>query len=284
MRAITQTSRRALFALVFTLLTQSLLADQTGVTVPFKLERGYMVMVNGEIQSKAIRVKIDTGATHSVLDPRAARRLGIKPIKRSVTIIAFGRKIRLYRAVVSRLRLGDHVVSALPCVLGDLSFNGADLLLGLDALRRTSLTIDYENRLLSFDSGSSGGATERLLSETGLALIRVQVEGHPVVLAIDSGAKRINLFKDRIGTLRRDLRDLGRARVGTLAGRQTVRRVELDRVTLAGLSWQKQEAFLLSHAADSLADGVLGLGDLGIGKIHIDFVRSEIRIFPQVEL
>lgn len=277
MRARKQTSR-TLTALLFTLTATGLSQPGQDHLVPFDLGGQHLILVSGTVRGKSIRIKIDTGATHSVLDSKAARRLGIKPVGKSANIHAFGKSRDLKRAILSHLRIGTYSIPPLPCLLGNVSFVEADMILGLDVLRRSSLTIDYENRTISFASDHRGGLPVALVPGSSRALVPVEIEGRTVVLAIDTGAPRINLFQERIESWSEELRVRGRARISTLAGRIRVRRVELDRIRFGGSLWEGQEAFLLDTPADSLADGVLGLADLKLKRIHLDFPNRRVSI------
>jgi predicted aspartyl protease len=110
---------------------------------------------------EAVTLLLDTGATHTMLTPAAARRVGLTPAPRALTgalQVVGGHQMRFPLVPLAALAMGEAVVENLQ--VGILStFPGTrtvDGLLGGDFLEHFTLTLDYRGRWLQLAPTASG--------------------------------------------------------------------------------------------------------------------------------
>ncbi len=248
-------------------------AQETQSSLPFRLLQDYMIVVRATAgESTKLKVLIDTGANFSVLDKRIAKKMGLKAVGRKYRTSAFGKKRTLGRVILPGLRVGP-VFTSLPCLVDDLSWLGLDAIIGLDLLRRRSLSIDFESRVMSFGNPRNLGSLIPLEVHSSLVVVPVQVSGHELSLAVDTGALRITLFEDRVRHLKERFRVVGRPSIIALGSKLRVTEVALTEVRMGQTGWQSHNAFLLESTSDNGVDGVLGLASLNLKRVHFDFVN-----------
>jgi len=91
-----------------------------------------------------VRMLVDTGATFSVIPEALARAVGIKRLRRSVTIaLADGRRVKL-DAGTAIFRIGEREAPA-TILVGDV----AEPILGVETLEALGLTVDPRRRRLA---------------------------------------------------------------------------------------------------------------------------------------
>lgn len=91
-----------------------------------------------------VRMLVDTGATFSVIPEALARAVGIKRLRRSVTVaLADGRRVKL-DAGTAIFRIGDREAPA-TILVGDV----AEPILGVETLEALGLTVDPRKRRLT---------------------------------------------------------------------------------------------------------------------------------------
>jgi hypothetical protein len=126
-----------------------------------------------------------------VLDRRIARklRLTVEPSQ----VVAFGQTLRIDRATLPDLHIGSYAVGTVPAAVGDLSYlqgTRIDVILGLDVLARTSFSIDYSARQLSFAPSARESAVAPLRIVWPFVTVRLSVAGHPTQLLVDTRQPR----------------------------------------------------------------------------------------------
>jgi predicted aspartyl protease len=133
-------------------------------TIPLETA-GNHILVHAVLNHReAVTLLLDTGATHTMLTPEAARRVGLTPVPRALTgalQVVGGRQVRFPLVSLATLAMGEAVVKNLPVgILG--TFPGTrtvDGLLGGDFLEHFTLTLDYSaRRLLLAPSGATASA------------------------------------------------------------------------------------------------------------------------------
>jgi hypothetical protein len=183
---------------------------QTSEAIRFRLRDGYLMvvptMVNG---SGPFSFLLDTGATHTVIDPELARRLQAPVIgKASLTGVLHVRQDELVR--LQDVRLGEASVSGWGAVVDKLARQkmlapGIRGVLGEDFLSRFDVLIDYKQHSLRFGDAPPRGERCRFETTgqyrgsptTNRLLIPVEfmeVSGETVQLQLDTGAKTPELF------------------------------------------------------------------------------------------
>ena len=122
--------------------------------VPFRLYKDYLILMKGSIGSlQDLTFLIDTGATTTVLSPHIASKLKLK--QKSGKAAAYGKPVSIKSAIVRRLSLGSVLFHAIPVVIpgafsmpSDLQL--VDAIVGLNVLKRTNFSIDYESKKIRF--------------------------------------------------------------------------------------------------------------------------------------
>ena len=141
------------------------LAVLTPATVPSTVPIetiGNHILVRAVLNYReAVTLLLDTGATHTMLTPAAARRVGLTPAPHALTgalQVVGGRQMRFPLVPLAALAMGEAVVENLQ--VGILStFPGTrtvDGLLGGDFLEHFTLTLDYSGRWLQLTPTPSG--------------------------------------------------------------------------------------------------------------------------------
>ena len=123
--------------------------------VPFKLYRGYVIVVRGSIGAlKNLNFIVDTGAVPSVLDARIARKLHLRGQPSRIDLPT--KTLATERVTVPDVTLGPSHVGKLSVIVQDLSFVEeawgirVDAMIGFDLLGQSPFTIDYELKTIVF--------------------------------------------------------------------------------------------------------------------------------------
>jgi len=123
------------------------------VTVPFELKSN-LIVLNTRVNGRERRLVLDTGASQTMLDTKAAAELHVDPSERRVARGAGG-DIEVALAPLKSVDVGDARVENLTCIVSDVSGiaeklgGGIDGVLGFDFLSRFTVTIDYAARKLT---------------------------------------------------------------------------------------------------------------------------------------
>jgi predicted aspartyl protease len=245
-------------------------ADEINEPVPFKLYKNHYILVHGSVMgSETMKMVIDTGANCSVLNGKTAKRLGLRPKGEKFEINAFGRVSRAQRAVLRGLRIGP-VLTSVVIFVADLSWLGVDAIIGLDVLRRQNLTIDYEGRTLAFGHKTQLRDSVTFENDGALVMIRANVHGHPVRLAIDTGSKTLCLYHGRRAGWTNKFRVRQQMGGHFLGGNRRLREVVIPSVELGSCRWNGLGG-LIEDVPNQPMDGVLGLVSLKLKQVHFDF-------------
>ena len=98
----------------------------------------------GADKTVTVRMLVDTGATFSVIPQALARAVGVKPLRRSVTVtLADGRRVKLEPGTAI-FRIGGREAPA-TILIGDV----VEPVLGVETLEALGLTVDPRKRRLA---------------------------------------------------------------------------------------------------------------------------------------
>jgi predicted aspartyl protease len=202
-------------------------------------------------------------------------------------VLAFAGRVDVESVRIPELRLGDLRFEDVPAWIANLDFPDMkrrlriDALIGLDVLKRTGLTIDYEARLLRFGPVGDNPNPVPFYTKLPFIPLTVRVNGEPLRLLLDTGAGELTLFAARVA---------GRVRIGRsdkfkeirgAAGRTRLKKVRLDHVTVGEAEWSRVTGLVLegpSPAAEM--DGVLGPMALGVKRLHLDWEAGTVGFEP----
>jgi len=250
-------------------------------TMPFELESGFLMVVEGRIgRSAPLRFALDTGTTLSMVDAKIADRLGLT--LREGFVLNFDRNVRISWTTVPEISVGPLSLKEARVMVANLQqltefTDGIDGVIGLDVLRMTQkIAINLETRLVSFRiNGASPPAASQGLQQA--VLVRLNVQGKPLRLVLDSGARDVFLFEDRVKKHTPDLvwaRPARNNHVGPV-----VAKIAACSEFRVG-STDVHSAFLMPKAPNSLPediDGYLGLSMLNARYVELDFEANVLK-------
>lgn len=273
-----------LFLFVVGNYTQAEFSDQTAAEqIPFRLHRDYMVLVEGSIGSlDKITFLVDTGATSTIISPFVAKKLKLKTFKKDS--VAMGIRLRSEAAILQDIQIGSTRFRFVPAVVTDLSAlpktaGNIDAVLGMDALVRTSLRIDYGSRTLAFRPQRPLACTAELAVEDLKPCVTLRVGRQSVRMLVDSGAEDLVLFRCR---LKKDPPKLYRSwqskPIRNLGGTHPAKLVSLPQASLGPTTWEKLGAYLMEEEIKHYRglQGFVGPASLGWTSVQFDFSQRQL--------
>lgn len=251
-----------------------------GPTIPFELDSGFLVVVNGQIGNlDDLKFILDTGTTHSVIDRKVADRLRLR--RRPGEVMNVDRLIPVEWADIPELRVGPMRAEGFRIMVVKLTeysevAENADGIIGLDLLSRSKkFTIDYDRRIVSFQVTEDGTANHSL---SGCLVVPLVVQGFPMYLAVDTGLQGILLYENR---LRKRLPKLRIEGVSTKVamGRIRATQVRLPGVRIVGAETVTTVLLIDGPNEEALpgVDGYLGPASLHAKRIEFDFDAGILR-------
>jgi len=249
--------------------------------LPFDLLLGHMIIVKGFLPglTRKANLLIDTGSTVTVVNRELVKQLRMDRISDKggeTKASAFGSEMKVERVVLRQLQLGRRRISR-PCLAADLPWKEVDILIGLDILRATSLTIDYAKRKVAFGAGFGAGQPVFFQNEQNLAVVPVTMAGVALRLVIDTGAHLPVVYEMRVEGWGEKVPGQKRAKVvhggGTMqAMRVTVSEAQIGEKRLTDLG----VLVLPNKNSHPALDGFLGTASLGLNRIHLDFAHQAL--------
>jgi hypothetical protein len=187
--------------------------QQPKVLVSFDLRDKYLIVVEATVNGMGpFSFLLDTGSTHTVIDPSLARQLRAPVVgEASLTTVSDVRMDKMAR--LKEVRVGDSAASELGAVIDKmdqvkLKAPGVRGVLGEDFLSQFDILLDYKKRILRFDGAAPAGERCRIetmghyrgLTTTNRLLIGAEfmdASGGELQLQLDTGAKMPELFPVR---------------------------------------------------------------------------------------
>jgi hypothetical protein len=213
-----------------------------------------------------------------MVDRRVAKKLGVD-VQQS-EIVAFGKKSHVLLTALPSIRLGPMRADAVAAGVGDLSFlHGVDAIIGLDVLSRSSFSIDYGAREITFGPVVASEPTVRLEITPPFLTVRLGLAGRPIRLLVDTGSRRLVLFERRVRDRFPRLPVQGEQVIYHLSGASHLHRVSLPPLDAGGTALEHLEGFMSDAPVDSYPpeiDGVLGIRALASKQAEFDFERSRL--------
>jgi hypothetical protein len=172
--------------------------DTTLLAVPTRIDRiGRIVvpvMINGQ---GPFRFIVDTGASHSVVSPALAAKLGLTPTAEAAILVnGITGTAQVPCVTVARLQAGDLAIedTDFPVVWAPL-MAGADGILGAAGLSAQRLLVDFDHNKVMLSPAASGTPSgyaripaRRL--EGGLVAVKARVGRIDTIAIIDTGSER----------------------------------------------------------------------------------------------
>ena len=245
--------------------------------VPFKLYRGYAIVVHGSVGNlKNLNFLVDTGAVPSVLDERIAQKLHL--IGTTEKLSVFTQKVETQRVMAQDLRVGPLSADAVPVVARDLSFAAdalgtrVDVMIGFDFLSGGPFTIDYESKKIVF--GPIDPSLTRIPYEVrpGYVLVELKIQQQSLRLLVDTGASDLVLFASATHDCQQAIKNVGTRTWSNMGGDIHVQQVQLKDAYLGASPWGTQDVFILPDGGNTPAglSGLLGVSSLKARRVGFD--------------
>jgi predicted aspartyl protease len=248
----------------------------------FRTYRDYLVVVQGSLGGKVRRnLIIDTGTNPSVIDRRVAQELRMSG---SVGRLAVhDRVVDSEQAVLPSVQIGTLRAESMPVLIRDLSVLQGELgiridgIIGLDVLRLSNFSINFTTRRIIFALTPVYGSEAPLQSTPPWLTVRMEVDGVPLRLLLDTAASGLILFQSRIGD-RLPLINAGERVSSNLGGQVHLQRVILARTKLGETDFGQRNAFVVNDQEDESRDfdGLLAPSALGLKQIALNFQRHTL--------
>jgi len=241
--------------------------------IPFKLLSGHKIVVRGTIDGgHELNMLVDTGADCTVIDSRVVKRLGLTFLPHTVEYVSVGKFERARVALVRELQVGA-IARPVACIVARIPVDGIDMILGLNVLRSRNLAIDYERRTIVLGSCETLLASAPFEPHATLVVIQAQVHGRAVRMLVDTGAAAFCLFESgpKIWQSRRLTER--RTSIPHMAGGSSSSEVPLQAIQIGPTEWKELTALVVDNPKPEGWDAVLGVGSLGLKRIHFDFER-----------
>ena len=238
------------------------------------------MVVEGKLGKLAGRhLMIDTASSPTILDKSVAKRLGLDG-NRSYLELLNGNE-QTTTSVLSSLSIGPVTANSLPVFVTNLSRLERDIgtridaIVGLDMLQASSFLIDYHLQRIVF--GPVNPLPDSVPFETGppFVTVRMEIEGEPLRLLVDTGASGLLLFSGDHNRLRW-LPTLQFQSSSSIAGPFQRELVQVSNVRLGDVNLGTQSAFLV-HVQKQISrdfDGLMGVPAIGITQIAFDFEHN----------
>jgi clan AA aspartic protease (TIGR02281 family) len=116
-------------------------------TIPLKLANSYLLVSAVLNHTESVLLLLDTGASHTLMTPRVAQRLGVEvtaSTPRRIMMVADGQRQEVSVVQLAALTVGQATVERLPVAISELFPHSAavDGLLGMDFLGQFIVTLD----------------------------------------------------------------------------------------------------------------------------------------------
>jgi len=256
--------------------------ERTQTGVPFELYKEHLIVVRGSIGPlENLSFIIDTGATASIISRQLAQKLQLKCAPRTAS--AYGKPVQVESAMLPDLSVGSYKFRMIPALVIDHStlpsaVHDVDALVGLNALKRTNFSIDYGSKLITFGD-VAGSKVETALDCRTHLMVRLDVDGTPLNLMIDTGAADLILFQNRLKDLEGIHRTNTRKTIEHVGSSRRVEKVHLLHVGLPDSKWKSLDAWILKGRIDGYpeeVDGVVGPTALSLSRITFDMTNGRM--------
>jgi len=256
--------------------------DGSGTKLPFRLSKGYLIMVEGQIGTRThLNFILDTGASTSIVDSKIADTLKLN--RGQIESFNFDRNLTWGQAVVPDVRFGPVTAKNVVMLVGNLAAysefaRDADAIIGLDLLSSSRFTVDYRTKNLVFhwfDHGTKG--THYEVISNGLVL-EIEVQGRPVRLIVDTGFPKILLFQERLQERVPELRTTGEIFYVTIGNRMQAKQAMLPGVSIGPTRRDLSVLLTKAPAPEMLPgiDGVIGIAALHARRVNFDFAAGTL--------
>jgi predicted aspartyl protease len=244
---------------------------------------GYLAVARGSVNNADnLRFLLDTGASNSAIDRRVAERLGLH--RQPAKVINFDKTVTLESTEVEEMTFGPERVSNVRVMIEDLGYLRStgvhvDGVIGLDQLRRRSFLVDYARERVMFGPTAMGGMRGVPMRADAKSIrVEVELDGRPVWLVADTGARGIVLYEDTVKDLLANYRMEGRTGELSLGGPLENRIAIVPRLRLGGQDLDREVVLISAPGANRLSgvSGYLGLVSLDAKQVAFSFETNQL--------
>jgi predicted aspartyl protease len=247
--------------------------------IAIRLRHDYLILASGSIgTARKLSFLIDTGTVPTLISRRLAQKLALHGTE--VEIGIWGHRARVSLITLPVLQLGPISVSNLKVFAMDMHPVEQELgirldaIVGLDAFAKTSFTIDYVRKVISFGvpcDAENVIAMELRDVPSAYALVEAEIEGKPLHLLLDTGASSLTLLDLRTQQLGLKTNTF----VGSAEADMLIPLL-LHQIRLGGKAFRVKNAFLQHVRQESLRDfdGFVGPVALGIKRFGMNFATK----------
>jgi len=260
--------------------------DPQAQEIRIRLERGYLIFASGSIgTADNLNFLIDTGTVPTLVSRRLAQRLALQGTEAEVGI--WGSRTKIALVTLPILQIGPVKVDNLTVFAIDMQpveqelGTRLDAIIGLDALSKTSFTIDYVRKVISFALPTTTEIAvpmEFRDSPSPYVLVPALIEGKEAHLLLDTGAGNLTLLDLRVKALGIPIKA---ARSTTnAAGSWELIPIQIRQVQLGDNALRVKNAFMRPVTEEALRDfdGMVGPTSLGIKRLTMNFQTKQLYI------
>ena len=256
-------------------------ATESRSGIPFELYAGYLVVIEGRIGGLGkLRFVLDTGVTHSVIDRKLAGRISVG--HRSGNVLNFDKTVPVEWTEVSEVQFGPIDVAHFSMIVSDLRYfqsfaTNIDAVIGLDVLRLSSFSIDYDARKILFGPVNTASGVPMISDPVCLSVQLVVGDGR-LRLVVDTGAPALVLYEDRVLDRIGQLRIASEIDGSSMGGYVHAKRATLPRARLGTTDLERTVFLVKAPPANVLPgiDGYLGTNTLKARRIDFNFETNTL--------
>lgn len=246
------------------LMPQPASAADNSSEIPFKLYRGYAIVVRGSIGNlNHLNFLVDTGAVPSVLDRQIARKLRLAGTVGKLSV--FTQELDTEKTIAPNVRLGPLHADALPVVVRDLSFAEealgikVDAMIGFDFLSQSAFTIDYVFKKIVVGSIDGSLVAIPYQLRPGYVVVEMRIQKEKLLLLVDTGASDLVLFDFALRDCQDAIKNVHSRTWSNMGGEIRVKHVQLREAYLGFMPWAPRDAFILEKTGEKPPAGLHGL-------------------------
>ena len=255
----------------------------TSLEMPFQLDNGYLIVVEGRVGDlTGLKFILDTGVTTSVLDSKIAAKLKLSG--RPNHIVNFDKTVPVESSTIPEVRFGPVQARNVEMFIANLNTlsdfaRGVDALIGVDLLQLNNLTFDYDTRRVLFSPIDHNIQGTQIRPEPTCFIVRVQVQGHPIDLLLDTGLEGVLLYEDRIRAHVPGLRMEPGVKKVTIGRRMNAKLVTLPEMRLGPTVMDGRVLLIKGPPGNMLdgLDGAIGIAPFHPTRIAFDFASKTLR-------
>jgi predicted aspartyl protease len=242
--------------------------------VPFEMHHHLIVVEVSFDKQGVFSFAVDTGSSFTVVSKHLGKQLGLKA--ENVEVNSWGKSVECKKVLLPRLKMGNVDVEHVEArIIGLPDIRGVQLdgLIGLDFLKRTTVSFDFQNKEIRFGDDNRLKNSLQFYSGFSFIPLTLNVSGIPVRVILDSGSSGLILYKEAIKD-RIQYRRTGKTEYRPHSGgRVKLEEAYVNRVVLGETVWDELPALLLpgSISGNQHAMGNLGISSLGFSALQIDF-------------